>query len=318
VFKLLTSLSLLTILAFTAGRILAQENGVIPGVSAITASDARQSAIAFVNLTTSPGLEGATLELDKEDRQSTNWRSSLGFNAEFTLRNHIFDGYWGLAVVGGELKDDIDLISDQGQPVNLHLRRQVVALRGSLGLSFPIDQNFKLRPYLTLVATDLRTNSTVEGLSDILPTDDFSSNAQMLSTVGTIEAFYFHWYGDYKLELEAQYHLIYTDSFSEDNPVLDTHDWNDALKIEGKFSGLTGLKSVGRPWRWRGYANYTNFLSHNEISLGYTQLIEVGAGLDWQINIKPLDWFGWKSLGIRLGVIFGEDVEGYNFGLTAQ
>lgn len=316
--KLIILTSLLAIIALHSRVSTAQEDDVIPGVSSITVSDARQSAIAFVNSSTSPGLEGATLELNEEGRQSTNWRSSLGFNAEFTLRDHIFDGYWGLAIVGGELKDDIELTGDQGETINLNLRRQVVALRGSLGLSFPINQNFKIRPYLSLVASELSSNASYKNLSDPAQSGSANTSAWMYSTVGTIEAIYFQWYGQYKLEFNALYHLIYTDSFSEDNPILATYDWNDSIKLEAKFSGITHLNSWGRPWRWHTYGNYTNFLSHNETALGYTQLFELGAGLDWHINIKPLDWFGWQSLGIRLGVIFGEDVEGYNLGLTAE
>jgi len=314
--KLLTFISILTFLAINSRLTLAAEP--IPGLSSISAADIRQSAIEFVNFNTSPGLEGATLDLDKDNRQSTNWRTSLGFSAEFTLRNHIFDGYWGLAVVGGQLKDKIELINDQGQTVQLNLRRQVAALRGSFGLSFPINEHFKLRPYLTLVASDLRSNGSFENLSASLPTDSFNSSAWMYSTVASIEAIYHQWYGEYKLETTAQYHLIYTDSFSEDNPILATSDWNDSLNIEATVSGPTPFKTLARPWRWQAYANYTNFLNNNEFALGYKQLIEVGAGLDWQINIKPLNWFGWQSLGIKLGVIFGNDVEGYNFGLTAQ
>ncbi|WP_455221358.1 hypothetical protein [Kaarinaea lacus] len=314
--KLSASISLLIILAFITRPISAQE--AIPGLGSISLTDIRQSAIAFVNLTTSPGLEGATIDLDRDNRQSTSWRSSLGFSAEVTLRNHIFDGYWGLAVVGGELKDKFEVVGDQGQIVKIDLRRQVAAIRGSLGLSFPVNQNFKLHPYLTLVASDLRSNASFENLPGTVPGDVFNSSAWMYSTVGTIDALYFQWYGQKKLELKTEYHIIYTDSFSEDNPYLATYDWNDAVKIEAKFSGPTKLNMQGRPWRWHGYGNFTHFLSHNEVSLGYTRLYEVGAGLSWQMNVKPLDWFGWQSLGIRLGVIFGEDVEGFNFGLTAQ
>ncbi|WP_455208872.1 hypothetical protein [Kaarinaea lacus] len=315
--KLLFSFGLLSILAFNSAITSAQEI-IIPGLSSVTISDIRQSSIAFVNLNTSPGLEGATIELDRDDRQSTNWRSSLGFNAEFTIRNHIFDGFWGLAIVGGELKDKIELIGDQGQTVTLNLRRQVVAVRGSLGLSLPVDQNFKVHPYLTLVASELRSTSSFENLPGTVPQDTFNSSAWMYSTIATFDAVYFQWYGRKKLELKADYHLIYTDSFSEDNPLLATYDWNDAVKVEVKFSGPTKLSTQGRPWRWHGYGNFTHFLSHDELSLGYTRLYEVGTGLDWQMNIKPLDWFGWQSLGIRFGVIFGDDVEGFNFGLTAQ
>jgi hypothetical protein len=242
----------------------------------------------------------------------------LGFNAEFTLRDYTFDGYWGFALVGGELKDEIELIGDNEQPILLNLRRKVIAARGSIGLSFPINQYIKLRPYLTAVLSDLRSNSNFEGLPDPLQTNTFQSSASMISTVGSFDALFSRWYKKYRLEFKAQYNFIYTDSFSDDNTVLDTHDLNDTLRIEGKFSGPTKVISAGYPWRWHTYANYTNFLSTNELSLGYTEFIEIGAGMDWQINLKPMDWFGWRSLGIRVGYIFGEDLVGYNIGLTAQ
>jgi len=41
---------------------------VLPGVSALSDSVVRESAIAFVNTTTSPGLEGATLTVDDGNR----------------------------------------------------------------------------------------------------------------------------------------------------------------------------------------------------------------------------------------------------------
>lgn len=311
-------------LVLLPGAAFTQEQPVITGLSALSSSDIRQSSIAFVNMTTSPGLEGATLELDQGNRQSTNWRSSLGFNADFVLRNLIFNGYWGAAIVGGELKDSIEFVGDSGQPVHLDLRREVVALRGSLGLSFPIDQNFKLRPYLNLVASKLRSTSQFEGLNTSGSSDgetasvNFNSNVEMLSTVGSLDAIYSRWYGVKNLEVKLQYNLIYTDAFSDDNPLLDTHDWNQTAQLKATFSGPTRLSMYARPWQWNAYANYTNFLTHNETSLGFNELFEVGAGLDWQISVKPLDWFGWQSLGLRAGFIFGEDIEGYNIGLTAQ
>ncbi len=208
--------------------------------------------------------------------------------------------------------------------MQLDLTREVVALRGSLGLSFPIDQHFKIRPFLTLVVSDMQSESFIDGLVSTNPINNdqttlhFESSAQVLSTVGSAEAIYFRWFGDYKLDLSAQYNLIYNNAFSEDNPVLTTEDWDHTVQLKSRFSGPTKLITAARPWRWHAYANFTDFLSHNTASLGYNELFEFGAGLDWKINIKPLDWFGWEYLGIRVGVIVGEDVEGYNVGLTAR
>lgn len=297
---------------------------VLPGLSALSESIVRESAIAFVNSTTSPGLEGATLDVDDGTRQSEQWRSSLGFAAEFTLKRPIFNGYWGVGIIGGSLSDQSELVADNGQTVQLDLTREVVALRGSFGLSFPINQYVKIRPYLSLSVSDLQTESIVDGLSD-LPAPDpqtttavFNTSAQMLSTTGSVEALFSRWYGEKRLELSVHYHLIHTDAISEDNPVLQTKAWNDVLQLKSRYSGPTGLTSLGKSWRWLLYANHTNFVNQKKISLGYTSLFEFGGGMEWRMNIKPLDWFGWQMLGIKAGVITSEHVEGYFLGMTAR
>ena len=315
-------LVLLLIFSCLPALVSAQDTGLFPGLSALSESDVQRSSIAFVNMTTSPGLEGVTLRIDQDNRQSEQWRSSLGFNAEFTLKEPVFNGYWGLAVVGGGLDDTVELIADNGNTVTIDLERDVVALRGSLGLSFPVDQRLKIRPVLSLVVADLQTQGSINGLFSIGPgiptTFRFNTSAQFVSTVAGLNALYARWYGNYKLELEGVYNVVYTDAFSEDNPVLDTEAWDRTVQLKSKFSGATGWLTSGRPWRWNVYANYVNFLSTDKSSLGYTQLVEFGTGLDWHLNIKPLDWFGWRSVGIRAGVTIGSDVEGYTIGLAAQ
>ena len=164
---------------------------VLPGVSALSDSVVRESTIAFVNTTISPGLEGATLAVDDGERDSEQVRGSLGFAAEFTIKRHIFNGYWGLALIGGSLDDKFNVISDAGQTVRIDLKRDVLALRGSLGLSFPINKRFKLRPYLSLSVSDLRNEILVDGLLTTAPvgspttTAVFNSSAQLTSTTGS-------------------------------------------------------------------------------------------------------------------------------------
>ena len=301
--------------------VVAQNVEIPSGLSAISESDIRSSAIAFVNTTSSPGLEGATLNVDNAERNSDQWRSSLGFNAEITLKDYIFNAYWGLGLVGGSLNDRIQLTADGGEPVELDLTRDIVSLRGSLGLVFPINEHFKLRPVLTLAASDLQTNSIVDGLFDSSnnPTIvTISHSAQIASATGSIDALYWYWHKDFKLELSAHYNLIYTDSFSEDNPILDTHAWNSTAQLKSRISGPTSMTTKARPWRWQAYVNHINFISQDKSALGYTGLFEIGTGLEWQLNVKPLDWFGWQYIGFNVGVITSRNVDGFNVGLTAR
>lgn len=298
--------------------------GNLPGLSVLTDSDVREAAIAFVNMSTSPGLEAATLTVDSEERNSEQVRGSLGFAAEFTIKDHIFNGYWGLAIVAGELDDKIKLVADSGEPVKLDLSRNVLGLRGSFGLSFPLSQHIKFRPYLSLAVSDLETEGIIDGLTltdssgNTTTVSFFESNVQMGSAIGSLDAIYSRWYGDNRLELSAQYNLIYTDAFSDDNPLLTTNAVNHTVQLKSRYTGPTGLSTKGRPWRWQAYANYTNFISHDKAALGYQSLVDFGGGMEWEINIKPLDWFGWQMLGLKAGLIVGDNVEGYKFGLTAR
>ena len=314
----------LLLLAVIAKVTSAQAASLVPELSSISDADIRSSAIAFVNTSTSPGLEGATIEVDADDRKSKQWRSSLGFSAEFTIKKYIFNGFWGLVIVGGSLQDKLLVVADTAEEVKLDITRDVLGLRASLGLSFPIDQHFKLRPFLSLGVSDLHTKTIIDGLPITGPAGNtttlttFDSSAYIASTTGTLDAVYSRWFSDNRLELSAQYNLIYTDSISGDNSVLNTTAWNQTALVKTRYSGATNLLTDGRPCRWQVYANHTNFLSFDKASLGYTGLFEIGTGLDWHINMKPLNWFGWQTVGISFGVITSRNVEGYNFGLTAR
>jgi len=316
--------TLLLLLAVIANVTSVQSASLVPDLSAISDSDIRNSAIAFVNTSTTPGLSGAVIDVDTDERNSKQWRSSLGFSAEFTIKKHIFNGYWGLAIVGGSLEDMLSVIADTGEQVELDVTRDVIGVRGSLGLSFPINQHFKLRPFLSLGVSNLHTITIIDGLTLTDPSGNpttsttFDTSADMASTTGTLDAIYSRWFSDNRLELMAGYNLIYTDSISGDNAVLNTNAWNQTAMIKARYSGDTNLVTDGRPWRWQVYADHVNFLSFDMASLGYTGLFEIGTGIEWHMNMKPLNWFGWQSVGISFGVITSRDVEGYNFGLTAR
>jgi len=190
-----------------------------------------------------------------------------------------------------------------------------------MGLVFPLNEHFKLRPVLTVAVSDLRTTTIVDGILDSNnnpTTVTFNNNAQIGSTTGSIDALYWYWHNNYRLELSAHYNLIYSDSFSEDNPILNTHAWNSTAQLKSRISGPASFTMSGRPWRWQAYANHTNFISQDKSALGYTGLFEIGTGLEWQLNVKPLDWFGWQYIGFNVGVITSRNVDGFNVGITAR
>ena len=300
-------------------------NTVIPpGLSSLSTADVRQAFIAFVNMTTAPGVEGSALQADSEFRDTDLWRSSLGFGAEFTLRSPIYNGYWGLALIGGGLDDQFELQDDFGESVRVEVDRDIVALRGSFGLSFPIDEHFKVRPFATLILSQSTTESSAQGGV----VEDFSNNSngtffqeanvEAVSGAGSLDLMYSQWHERLALDLFGRYNIMYTDAFSIDNPALDTWAWSQSIFAKATLSGPTDWFFLNQNWRWNTYYSHNNYLDQSKSALGFRYLNEVGVGLDWDMHIKPFDWFGWRYLGIRAGYTFGDDVRGFNVGITAR
>lgn len=283
-------------------------------------AEIRQAFIAFVNLTTAPGVEGSSLSIDLDNRQSELWRSSVGFNAEFTFRNHIFNGFWGTSLIGGGLHDKIALPLSQ-QEAKLTIHRDIVAIRGSFGLSFPINQQLKIRPYGSMILSQSTTESQLQPITDTNPIDTLyrTSKVEAASGTLTLDTLYHTWIApNHKLELTGQFNVLYTDSFSIDNPALDTYSWNQALMVKSQISGPTQWHAFGRRWFWKAYFSHNNYLDQPKEALGFRYLNELGSGLEWEINVKPMDWFGWRFIGLKAGYSFGDDVSGFNIGFTAR
>ncbi len=292
-------------------------------ISDLSTSDVRQALIAFVDISTSPGVEGSSITVDQTKRQSDMWRSSLGFSAEFSLKPNIYNGYWGVALIGGGLDDRFELLDDFGDPVEIQLKRDIVALRGLFGLSFPIDEHIKIRPFASLILSRIETESTATGelFSGSGGDEDSFFRAHTVDSVtgaGSVDVLYSNWGERLGVDLLGRYNLMYTDAFSEGNAVLDTWAWSQSVFLKGTLSGPTNWHWRQQNWFWNTYYSFNTYLDQSKSALGFRYLHEVGVGLDWDMHIKPLDLFGWRYIGIRAGYTFADDVQGFNVGITAR
>lgn len=313
----------------------------LPILNELAPGDVRQAAIAFVNITTAPGVEGAVMRVDTPERDADLWRSSIGFNAEFALRESIINGYWGASITTGGLHDELTITDTTGKTALFDIDRDITSARVMGGFALPITQSFKLRPSLHLIASRLKTDSQIRQpvnalntLSSDAPMDtsvlqpspfesaliidqDLSSSVNTLTTAINVEALYDHWFGQqHQIELNAQYTAAYSDSYDSSHDHLSFWAWNQNVQIKTRLSGPTPWQTANRKWRWNGYLNHTNFLDQDKSAIGFKYYYEFGGGLDWEWNSKPLNWFGLRYLGIRAGYIKGDDVEGANIGLT--
>lgn len=297
---------------------VAQPVEVPPDLVELTPDDIRESLIAFVNLSTTPGLDGAVFSVDEQDRTSDLVRGSLGYVSDLTLKDYVLDAYWGLAIAYGELEDRVDVLSPQNRPIRLDVSRDILSLRSSFGFSLPVSGHLKIRPYLSLAASRLETSTQIKSLDTVsqLPNVLLDSEADTLSTSGTLEAVYDRWFDTDRVELKGQYTAAYTDTFNRSNSLLDTSGTNETALVQARYSKATGWKFRNKPLRWNTYATHTHFLGLDRKALGFNAYTEIGMGLNYELNIRPLDWFGLRFLGLKAGYIFGDGVEGFSVGLS--
>jgi hypothetical protein len=314
-------------LVMVASPALSQSGGapLASGLSTITVEDVQQGLIAFVNISSAPGLSGAVFNVDDADnRQVELLRSSLGYSSDITQKGRIFDWYTGAALAAAELRDDLLFLDDNGAPMKIEIERTILSARLSGGLSLPVTRHFKIRPYMSLVGATIKTDHSIISQSSLPVLPIIDENLQVPTRVnsytlaGTIDALYDRWYGSRRIELTGSYMQAYTSTFDAPNEVLNTEGWSNTLQLKARWSGDTGKRMLGRPWRWNLYGNYTTFLDQPTLALGFSDYFEAGVGIDYEINLKVMDWFGIRFVGFRAGAIFGKEVNGYSLGFTFQ
>lgn len=284
-------------------------------LSVLDKKNISRSVIDFVNLSSAPGLSGAAFRVENDNREIDLSRSNLGFLAEFSLKNYIFNGFWGATFVQGSLKDKLLFNDESLGVIDIRVDRKIRTLQGLGGLSFPINKNLRFRPYFSLSTSRIDTEASATIFNSTTPTS-LKSETESLTSSMTSELLYDRWFNSVRLELSGQYALAYTDTYDASNTALDTFGWSNTFVARARLSAPTAMQTQGRVWWWNTYFNHVNFIGQEKISLGFNHYSEIGVGLDYEMNIRPLDWFGLRYVGLKVGAIFGKDVEGASIGLT--
>ncbi|AFU98680.1 hypothetical protein M5M_07435 [Simiduia agarivorans SA1 = DSM 21679] len=282
----------------------------------------KRSFIAFIGATSTPGLESAQMSIDAPRRESEISRTGLGFNAEFILPDRIENGFWGAGFIAGTHRDRVELAGPNDETVVLNIEREMQGLRLSYGWSLPLTSSLKIRPYMTTSWMQTQTQFQLTDLSSTAFSESveqaIGDDVDTVSLAGNLDVEYVLWQGQTQWLLAAQINGMYTDVLNSRVDLVDTDDWTHAHKLGAEARFASPWQWGGRPWRWRVYYHFTDFSDFSRLSLGFTRQHELGAGLDWQLNIRPLGWFGWESVGVQFGVIGGGDLRGVNVGISAR
>lgn len=290
----------------------------------LTPDDIAQGAIALVNFSAAPGISGATFNADEAGLPSTELtRTSLGFQTDITLRDFVFDGFVAGWLGGATTDEEFVTENSAGEEIRFEADRSILSARVSGGLSFPITRRFRIQPYASLIYARFETESVITGNIDLgsLP-DPFeaivtNNEFDAAGIGGTIDAIYDRWFDDSgRLELGGTYTAAYTETFNTTNDLLEVDGTSHTVVLRARYSGSTGWITANRPWRWNVFSTYTNFADQPKTALGFTYYYTIGAGVSYELNLKPLNWFGLRFVGLQGGVIFGDDVDGWTFGIS--
>jgi len=310
---------------FSLSALVVCTEAVSESVVDLPVEEITRAAIGLINFASAPGLTGATFRVDDAYGENADLvRGSLGGGFDVTLRDSIADLYLGAEIGVGDLENDILVNLPAGGTVPFLVDWEIVSLRGSAGLTLPITPHLKVRPYASLIYAEYEAEP--RPLVDFDP-DTLPPNAAIIlkkhrfdaTSLGlTTEALYDRWWDKGRLELGLQYSGLYTNTFDESNPVLEAAGWSQTLVLAGRWSDETGWEMAGRPWRWNVYGRYTTFPDQDKSVLGFDSYFEIGAGLDYENNTKVFGLFGWRMTGLKFGIIGGDDVDGFSFGIRVE
>lgn len=282
-----------------------------------------QGMVAFANFASVPGLNSSNLEVRPADEPRFDLsRANLGFQTDVTLPRITTNGFFGAMLSRSSVDQNFELANELGDAVRFETDRAVLSGRVSAGLSFPINRELRVRTYLSAIVSKVESDTAIAGEFDPDPLDPglllilSDTEVNFTTAAATMQVLYDRWFGQHHLEIDGTYTSAFSDSFNESDDRLKSSGWSETVVFLARLSAPTGWTVNERPWRWNLYASHTNLLDQPRRALGFKYYHEIGAGLDYEWNLKPLNVFGLRYVGLRGGVIFGDDLDGWTLGIA--
>lgn len=259
------------------------------------------------------------INLNSSQRQMDLVLGNAGFGTDFSFADTYIDGYWGAALNKTVLDDTINGKNTAREDVIIDLDREIITLQGSLGIFLRITDSFEYAPYLTLNFSTIETDAQFLKLNTSTGTIDseqFSASTDAITTSLNQDLSWEMWSERGRIELNGSLVISYTDTTDNDYKNLDTFGLGYSAIVGIRYSEPTAWRWNNKRWWWNTYYQHINLLNQDKISMGFKYYNEVGIGIEYEALIKPLDLFGLRYIGFKIGGIVGDDVTGASIGLT--
>jgi len=116
---------------------------------------------------------------------------------------------------------------------------------------------------------------------------------------------------NYELEVVGRYDIRWVQTFDADNSAQEFSTRYQMITLRADVVGPTGWAPFHRTLYWRALTGYRHFFEGSLFDVH--DIVLAGGGFEYDVDgILPIG----KRLGVRGGVIFGEDITGYTVGLA--
>jgi hypothetical protein len=196
----------------------------------------------------------------------------------------------------------------------------LTALAG-VGISFPVSENWVIRPIVNLGYSRITDDATTRGPDAALLEEAaqgilFDVSIDSLLYGAALELEYADSFSnDVNLDARIRYQHLWDDVQSASDPALESSQDFGVFTARAEADGPTAARAFGRELRWIGFSSLTWLPGEQTDDLGFDWFAELGGGIEL-VDREAVR--GVEGLSLRGSLLAGNNVTGWTLGLSLE
>jgi hypothetical protein len=223
--------------------------------------------------------------------------------------------------------EDLSVVDTVGDTVFVRSDRTITSGRLGLGPAFIPVEGLYIAPYFAAAIGGMRSRTTITPRAAMIA--GVTSDEQALlgdwstrswSVAGVVDAQYLRWLREERrrLDFRMQYALVYSETFGESLPLLQTSGLTNTLTGEIVLRTITDVRVRNRRLAWNVFTTAAGFPGRELDDLGATYTFGFGLGLDLYFPEQILGALQRSFVGVRGSGLVGNHNHGWSVMLQIQ
>ena len=292
-------------------------------IGRVTAQDISEALMALNNMTSAPGVEGAQLKIDPNEFGDTIQYKRASFQIPIMIATKIdwLEVLVDVGVGATDMDDRYSGVTSGGDAVDVRSQRSVTSGRLGVGPSFIPIEGLNLSPYFAASFGGISSTSSIQppgvDLPNLTPEEEAllkDWSALSWSVAGVFDAKYRRWLRDgrHRLDVQARYAFVYSETFNASLPILETSGHTHVLNGEVVFRTITDWRLFNQKISWNVFTSASGFPGQDVDDLGFTYTLGFGAGVGFYFPDKIFGIFDRQFVGVRGSGLVGNNTHGWS------